>query len=225
MSIDGEEGDLMKSALILVAHADDETLGAGGIIQVLRKRQWDVRVVIVSDGCLTVRGVVEDNRPDAVKACSLLGVGEPTFLGFPDQRFDTFAIADLANAAMELHLEPDLLVTHADTDLNLDHRIVGEVAKIVGRPKKKPISILGCEIPNTTFWNGQPFQANYYVDISAEIDQKIEAFAQYSNELQDYPHPWSRDGLRLLSQYHGMQAGQTFSEAFRVVRAYDGLLP
>jgi len=216
----------MRKAIILVAHADDETLGAGGLIQKLLKAKWDVNVVIMSDGRLTVRGVVEDNRADALIACKRLQLTkDPIFLGFADQKFDTYPMADLANAVLELRLEPDLIVTHVDSDLNLDHRLVCEVAKIVGRPKRKPIAIIGSEIPNTSFWNGHVFPANYYVDITVEIEGKIEAFAAYRNELQPFPHPWSREGLRLLSQYHGMQCGCPNAEAFSIIRGHSELLP
>lgn len=213
------------AGLVLVAHADDETLGCGGTIPRLLRSGWRVDVVILSDGIIRTRDQVQDNRGDAAAACAVLGLGAPTFLGFEDQKFDAVPIADLANAVAGLGLEPDLILTHAETDLNFDHRITCQVAKIVGRPKRKPIAILGCEIPNTTFWNGVPFAANYYVDISADLDTKIEAFARYSNELQPYPHPWSREGLRLLAQYHGMQAGLPFAEAFVVIRGYEGRMP
>jgi LmbE family N-acetylglucosaminyl deacetylase len=216
----------MRKAMVLVAHADDETLGAGGLIQKLLAAQWDVDVVIMSDGTLTVRGVVEDNRADAVIACKQLGLEKgPKFLGFADQKFDTYPMADLANAVLGLRLDPDLIITHVDTDLNLDHRLVCDVAKIVGRPKRKPIAIIGAEIPNTSFWNGHVFPANYYVDISLEIETKIEAFSAYHNELQSFPHPWSREGLKLLSQYHGMQCGCRHAEAFHIIRGHSGFLP
>ncbi len=208
-----------------MSHADDETLGAGGTIQKLVKRGWDVNVVILSTGTLDTRSSVQDNRPGAIAACKLLGVAELKLLGFPDQKFDTIPIADLANSVLRLGYQPDLIITHTETDLNLDHKLTSQVAKIVGRPKKKPISILGCEVPNTSFWNGQAFPANFYVDITEEIAKKIDAFALYENELQPYPHPWSKKGLRLLAEYHGMQCGFAYAEAFAIVRAYEGRLP
>jgi len=208
-----------------MSHADDETLGAGGTIQKLVKRGWDVNVAILSTGTLDTRSSVQDNRPGAIAACKLLGVADLKLLGFPDQKFDTIPIADLANSVLRLGYQPDLIITHTETDLNLDHKLTSQVAKIVGRPKKKPISILGCEVPNTSFWNGQPFPANFYVDITEEIAKKIDAFALYENELQPYPHPWSKKGLRLLAEYHGMQCGFAYAEAFAIVRAYEGRLP
>jgi LmbE family N-acetylglucosaminyl deacetylase len=215
----------MKKALVLVAHADDESLGAGGLIPKLVKADWEVSVVFFSDGILKVRNEMQDNRNDACTACKILGVGEPTFLGYEDQKFDKYPIAEMANAVASLDFEPDLIITHVETDLNLDHRLVLDVAKIIGRPKKKPISILGCEIPNTSFWNAKPFLANYYVDITKELEIKINAFSQYKNELMNYPHPWSKKALRLLSEYHGMQSGYKYAEAYQLIRGYANLLP
>ena len=215
-----------RQALVLVAHADDETLGCGGTIAKLaRQGGWEVRVAILGDGVVRTRGLEQDNRGDAAAACGVLGVPAPDFLGFPDQKFDAVPMADLANAVGTLGVAPDLILTHAETDLNRDHRLTLEVAKIIGRPRVKPVSILGCEIPNTTFWNGGQFPANYFVDISAELDTKVDAFTRYTNEVQPYPHPWSPQGLRLLAQYHGMQCGFAYAEAFTVVRAYEGRLP
>lgn len=213
-----------KLALILVAHADDETLGAGGTIIKLIEKGWIVNVVVLSDGKLTVRGKEQDNSKDFKSACKILGVNKFSLLNFKDQKFDMVPIADLANAVNDLNIQPDLIITHHETDLNNDHVLTNQVAKIIGRPKTKPISILGCEIPNTSFWNGKTFMPNYYVDISEHINKKIEAFSKYRNEIQDYPHPWSKKGLKLLAEYHGMQSGFKYAEAFYIVRGYENRL-
>lgn len=210
----------MQKVLALMAHADDESLGAGGYLPLLIARGCAVTVVYVADGIVTARGL-QDNRADAERACKILGVSDLHFLGYKDQRFDTYAVADIAGSVMELKLEPDLIISHCDQDLNLDHRIVAEVARIVGRPKVKPVDILGCEVPNTSAWNSRPFPADYYVDITETIDTKIEAFSCYRNELQEFPHPWSKKGLRVLAEFRGMEAGCSYAEAFQVVRIFD----
>jgi len=213
----------MKQVLVLVAHADDETLGAGGYLPLLLERGHGVSVVVVSNGTFSFRGEVQNNREDAIKACKVLGVPAPCFLDFDDQKFDTYAIADIANAVASLDLKPDMVITHVASDLNKDHRIISEVAKIIGRPREKPVSIIGCEIPNTSSWNAIPFHANYYVDISSTIDKKIEAFSQYRHELQEFPHPWSPEGLRYLARVRGMEYGCQYAEAFHVIRMFDNL--
>lgn len=214
----------MKEALILVAHADDETLGAGGTISKLVESDWIVSVVILSDTKTYGRAGVE-NRSGAEAACEILGVHELQFLDIPDQKFDSVPMAELANSVAQLKLTPDLIITNSSADLNLDHRLVCDVAKIIGRPRQKPVSLLECEIPNTSFWNGTPFPANFYVDISDHIDRKIEAFKQYKHEISKFPDPWSERGLRLLAEYHGMQSGIRYAEAFTVIRGYEGRLP
>lgn len=214
----------MREALILVAHADDETLGVGGTIPTLVQQDWKVTVVIISD---TYRfgGQGIANASGAEAACQMLGVHELIVLDVPDQQFDALTMAELSQKVADLKLEPDLIITNSATDLNLDHRLTQDVAKIIGRPRNQPISILACEIPNTSFWNGVPFPANFFVDITDTLDLKIAAFRKYENEIQEFPHPWSDEGLRLLAQYHGMQCGMQYAEAFHVIRGYPGRLP
>ena len=213
----------MKHAMALVAHADDETLGAGGTIAKLQHDGWHLSVVIVSDAHRYTDQ--RENRSDAQRACDILGVHDLHFLGIPDQKFDSVPMAEIVDAALRLKLEPDLIITHADSDLNLDHRWTAEVARVVGRPRSRPISILACEIPNSSFWNGASFAADYFVDIGEQLDTKIEAFSQYGNEMRSFPDAWSPEGLRLLAQFRGMQCGLLFAEAFHLIRGYEGLLP
>ena len=66
-------------ALVLVAHADDETLGVGGTIFKLIEKGWIVNVVALSDGRLTVRGKKQDNRKSFSNACKFLGVKKFSF--------------------------------------------------------------------------------------------------------------------------------------------------
>lgn len=215
-----------KLALILVAHADDEALGCGGTIPRLLQAGWSVRVVIASCGVVEDGKARRDNRKPARRACAVLGVTTPpTFLGFPDQRFETTPLSNIADAVLRLELKPDLVITHVDTDLNSDHRIVCEVAKLVARPHKGPVSLLGCEIPGATSWNGQAFSANYYVNVTEFVERKVRAFECYRNEVHGFPHPWSRDGILLLAKYHGMQCGYPYAEAFRLTRGYSEGVP
>ncbi len=212
-----------KSALILVAHADDETLAAGGTICKLVEEGWIVDVVILSD---TVRfgGAGLSNRSAAEEACDILGVHNLTILDVPDQVFDTIAMAELTQKVVALKLEPDLIITNSDQDLNKDHRLTCEDVKINGRSIIKLVYIISGEIPNTAFWNGNQFSSNFYVDISPHIETKIQAFKHYVHEIRTFPHPWSEEGLRLLAQFRGMECGLPFAEAFTLIRGYAGIL-
>ena len=205
--------------LLLLAHADDESLGAGGFVQKLLAQGHKVQLLIVSDGVVAMRNDDSDNRFALRKACTLLGITDWQCLDFPDQRFDTFPIAEIANRASSLVKAPDLIITHAETDLNRDHRIVAEVARIIGRPRGRAVSILACEIPSVSRWNGQEFAPNFYVSLTeAQLARKIQAFGVYQNEVRTFPDPYSAEGLRNLARFRGQESGSMAAEAFRVVR-------
>ena len=214
----------MKNILLLLAHADDECLGCGGYVQKLVADGHQVRLVVVSDGVVAMRktGSTDsddvDNRSALAVACGILGIADFMQLGFKDQQFEQYPIAEIANAAHQAANNPDLIITHSEKDLNNDHRIVNMVAKIVGRPRTKPISVLTCEIPSVATWNGTPFQPNFYVNIAKEIAGKIAAFAAYTHENKTFPDPFSAEGLRVLAQMRGMESGYAFAEAFEVLR-------
>jgi LmbE family N-acetylglucosaminyl deacetylase len=97
-----------QKALVLVAHADDETLGAGGMISKLQTQGWIVDVVALSSGVLDVRGEIEDNSGDFKRVCEFFAVNSATLLGYPDQKFDQVPVADLANSVFNLKLNPDI---------------------------------------------------------------------------------------------------------------------
>lgn len=204
--------------LIFAAHADDETLGAGGLIPKLIRAGHAVSVILASDGHIKARAAGIHNLSHFEKACELYGINAIAYLGLEDQYFDKYPIAEIANAAMKAADSPDLIISHTDTDLNKDHRIISDVAKIIGRPKKKPVSILGMEIANTTAWNGKVFVPHFYVDITDTIDIKKKAFSFYENEQNQFPYPYSLEGISVLAQYRGMEAGYQYAEAFQVMR-------
>jgi LmbE family N-acetylglucosaminyl deacetylase len=206
---------------ILIAHADDETLGVGGLIPKLIKAGHKVQVVLASDGHIKAREQGIHNTEAFKKACAFFGITDIQYMELEDQYFDKHPIADLANRAMKCVNAPDLIITHTDSDLNKDHRIINEVAKIIGRPKTKPVSILGMEIGNTSRWNGHSFNAQLYVDITDTIALKQQAFAFYENEIRAFPYPYSGKGIEVLAQFRGMESGCQYAEAYEVIRLHN----
>lgn len=83
-----------NSALIVAPHPDDETLGCGGAIALLRKLNISVKVLVVSDGTQSHPNSIaypssalkKLRESESLAALAILGV-EPeavTFLGLPD---------------------------------------------------------------------------------------------------------------------------------------------
>ena len=210
--------------LLILAHADDETLGAGGAIKKWTSQGHSVRLIIVSDGIVAMRDADSDNRFALDQACEILGIEEKITLDFKDQQFETYPIAEIANRVSQHLGNPDLIITHSEKDLNQDHRIVNEVVKIVARPRGKQISILACEIPFVAAWNGESFQPQFFVDISDQLETKMKAFECYQNEIREFPDPYSSEGLKTLARYRGMEAGYEAAEGFEVIRMFENIL-
>lgn len=208
--------------LVFVAHADDETIGCGGYIPILAERGLDVTVVIASCGRFARSDREVDNRPDAVEACRVLGVGDVRFLDLDDQRFEQYATREIVGRLEGLGLEPGLILTHCGRDLNRDHRIVHEIALIYARPLTRRIRVLGCEIVNGSEFAGDAFRPNYYVDITKTLETKKRAFACYGNEARPFPHPYSVRGIEVKAEARGMESGCPKAEAYKVIRWFDG---
>jgi len=56
------------------------------------------------------------------------------------------------------------------------------------------------------------------VDISETLDKKIEAVKQYTNEINDYPHPRSLEAVKNRAGYWGSKIGKNYAESFVVFR-------
>lgn len=209
--------------LFLFAHADDETLGAGGLAMKMREKGAYLQLRIVSNGVVGMRSQPSDNRSSLKEACKILKINDVKSLGFEDQKFELYPMAEIANAVSQVIDPPDIIITHSANDLNQDHQIVHQVAKIIARPRGKQVGLLGAEIPCVTTWNAQAFKPQLYVDIHPYLEQKLEAFGCYNHELRDFPDPYSLEGLRTLSRFRGMESGYQAAEAFEVIRWFEGM--
>jgi LmbE family N-acetylglucosaminyl deacetylase len=216
-----DEQTMNKDVLVLVAHADDETLGCGCYIATLAERGFSVRVVIASSARFSRGDQQVDNRPCALEACRLLGVQQVDFLELEDQRFEGYGTREIVDRLDSLELSPGLILTHSAEDLNRDHRVIHEIALLYARPMVKRIRLLGCEIPNGAQYYGKAFHPNYFVDASEKIELKKKAFACYTGEVRAFPHPYSLEGIEATARFRGMEVGLPFAEAFQVLRWFD----
>src|SRR4051812_8453262 len=72
--------------LVVAAHPDDETLGAGGTMAWHAARGDHVYVCILTDGASSRHQYVELQADCARRACDTLGVKQVVLVGLPDQR-------------------------------------------------------------------------------------------------------------------------------------------
>jgi len=222
----------MKNILIIATHPDDEILGCGGTTARLKKEGYKITTLILGEGISSrddVRDVKKRERDilelkeKAKRANAILGVKEVFFHDFPDNRFDTVPFLDIVKVIEKIKnkIKPDIIFTHYEKDLNIDHQITYKAVITVTRPIKGETvkEIYSFEIPSSTEWNYPlSFSPNVFYDISETIDSKLRALEEYKTELREYPHPRSLEGVKLIAKNWGMKVGLEYVESYKVVR-------
>ncbi len=216
-------------SLVVVAHPDDEVLGAGGTIYQLTQSGYAVTVCILSGevDARNNRPTVEQLADDVRSSSAILGVCDVINGHFPNIEFNMVPHLELVKFIEKVIVKtkPDVVFTHHPGDLNNDHLHTSLACQAAVRlfqrnPKVAPIKeLLFMEIPSATDWSLNravgTFNPNTFIEVGKiGVDKKIEALSQYRGVMRDYPHPRSTEALVGLAAYRGGQAGMVYAEAF-----------
>lgn len=222
----------MEKVLLVVAHPDDEVLGCGATLARLTKEGYETYTLILGEGITSrdkSRNTKKRNKEilalkeQAKKANKILGVKEVFFSDFPDNRFDTVPLLDIIKVIEEIKnkVKPDIIFTHCEKDLNIDHQITYKALLTATRPVREETvkEIYSFEIPSSTEWSYPLiFSPNVFFDVTGTIDLKLEALKAYKSEIRNFPHPRSEEFIRLNSKLWGVKAGLPNAEIFQSIR-------
>lgn len=212
--------ELPKSARVLIfaPHADDETLGCGGTIALLRKRGCEVRVIVVTDGArgdpekLFSGNITALRDKEICQAMSLAEVYNIEHLNFPDGGFDAGTVAagrELAHVYNEF--EPDWVLVPSPYESHRDH--LGVCFHVLNHwaSQGTKVRLLCYEV-----WGG--LTANQLVDITPVMETKRKMIRAYQIPLSylDY-----EEAIMGLARYRGLVLSQAneprYAEAFMEV--------
>lgn len=220
----------MERLLVVVAHGDDETLGAGGTIARLAEEGAEIGLCVLTDddGSRSPSGAGVTNRVSSIEAAaSILGIKRVQVHGFGDNRLDTVGHLEL-NRVVEREVRafsPDTLLTTSMADLSVDHQLVSRAARIAGRPGRSGVRTILCMEVRSATDCGEASGASpgfrptsWHGLDERHLERKIEALRAYGKELEDWPSPRSERGVRALAEYRGSQVAVGLAEAFETVR-------
>lgn len=221
-----------KKILIIVAHPDDEVLGCFGTVSKLIKQGYEAYTLILGEGKTSRDDFRQlEKRKDELKtlnteiqnANDIIGIKKVFVKSFPDNRFDSVDLLDIVKVVSNIKelVKPDIIFTHYENDLNIDHQITYKAVVTASRPllNETVKEIYSFEILSSTEWNYPlSFLPDTYFDIEKTIDLKIRAMNEYKSELCAFPHPRSIEGIRLNAKYQGMRVGRKNVECFKSIR-------
>ena len=223
---------MSKKILIVVAHPDDEVLGCFGTVARFINEGYEAYTLILGEGKTSrdEKRILSDKQ-DEIKvlnieiknANDLIGIKKVFIENFPDNRFDSVDLLDIIKVISKVkdEIQPDIIFTHYENDLNIDHQITYKAVITATRPMENESvkEIYSFEILSSTEWNYPlSFTPDIFFDISDTLNLKIDSMKKYASELCKYPHPRSLDGIELNAKYQGMRVGKKYVEAFKTVR-------
>ena len=213
--------------LIVVAHPDDEVLGAGATMHKLIKAGNNVAVAIMVSQAAARKDLSSSLSEDEREALSVVGVKKVYHADFPNIQMNTTPHLQLVQFIESCISDwsADAIITHHPSDTNNDHvqtsYAVQAACRLFQRRDDIPAlkELLYMEVPSSTEWSfdtsSNRFSPNYFVEIGEEgVKIKIKALSAYKGVMRPYPHPRSNEALKGLAAYRGVQAGCNYAEAF-----------
>ena len=205
--------------LIIAAHPDDECIGMGATIKKLSSKN-KIHLCVVSEGAsaqYTEKKMITERRNACKKSAKILGISDYTFLNFPDMKLDSIPHLEINKELEKIirKINPKIVYTTPNHDINKDHQKVFESTLVVTRPQSSNVKhVLSYEFPGK---KSLPYIPDVYEDISKYYEFKIKAFKMYKSEIEKFPHPRSLQSIENMAIMRGIESGLMKAEAFNLV--------
>lgn len=215
--------------LLVIAHPDDEALGAGASIYKLAKQGHNIDICIMCGqvNARNLRPGDNDLLNDMHKCFKMLGINRVITGNFPNIKMNTVSHLELVQfieSAIK-KTNAQVIITHHPADLNNDHvqtSLACQAAiRLFQRNPDSPafLELLFMETLSSTEWNvntsAADFRPNTYIEIGPEaLRKKIDALSCYRDVMRPFPHPRSTEAITGLAAYRGAQSGCNYAEAF-----------
>jgi bacillithiol biosynthesis deacetylase BshB1 len=210
----------MASIVVVGPHPDDQELGMGGAIARLARQGHTVHLIDMTNGEPTPIGSVEIRAREAAEAAQVLGVTR-SLLGLKNREVTHNIESRHKLAALYRVHRPNVIFVPYPIDAHPDHVAVTRIAEDARFDAK----LSKTDIPGEPWYPKRiiyyfcthlrmSFQPTFCIDISAEIEQKLESIARYksqftSNAAGDVPAQ-----VKVLNGYFATRIGTAYAEPF-----------
>jgi len=222
----------MKNVIVISAHPDDETLGVGGTMLKHVANGDNVYWLIITKvfeehGFTKER--VESRQQEIEKVEKLFGITKTFSLYYPTMSLSSSSLLTMVPeiSAIFSEVKPEVIYSLNRSDAHSDHRIIFDATmactKSFRYPFIKKVLMYEC-ISETEFSPAlaeNVFLPNYYVDITAYIEKKLEIMEVFESEIAEHPFPRSLANIKALAHFRGASVGVKYAEAFQLLKFID----
>ncbi|MBQ7036213.1 MAG: PIG-L family deacetylase [Clostridia bacterium] len=215
------------NVLAIGCHPDDIEISCCGTLAKCVKRGDKVTVCHVANGNMGHEIIKPDElriiRANEAKSAGKLAGIEVVTLDIGDL-LPNGSDKEQRDKMIELirKCQPDFIITHSPTDYMPDHREVSKLVFDASFAASVPQYGTGGKaavVPVYYMDNlaGMNFNPTEYVDITDEIELKIEMLECHESQLKwmrDHDHIDFADFVRTCSKFRGLQCGVDYAEAF-----------
>ena len=213
----------MKRIMAIGAHPDDIEFGCGGTL-IKHKSNGDFIVYVCMTNTVSTDGVTgeilrtaEQNQQEVLNAAKILKCDKVEFLPFTDLKvpFSFESVSKLESLIKKYNI--DTIYTHWAGDANQDH--ISTFKTTMAAARYVPNVYCYEQIPVPRMSENQ-MGINYYVNITKEFNDKIEASLCHNSQIVKYKsHGFDvEENLTTLAKFRGIQADYMYAEAFQVIK-------
>jgi LmbE family N-acetylglucosaminyl deacetylase len=217
--------------MVITAHPDDAEFGAAGTVAAWIREGKQVVYVVCTDGDkgtsdrnLTPQALIGIRHREQRAACKVLGVDELVFLGYGDQTLE-----DTPEFRKDLVRQIRIYRPHTVITLDpyrrylwhRDHRICGQVVMDavfpfardhMAYPDFMKEGLEPHKVAQLLFFGAEDI--NYYSDIEATFDQKLEALTCHASQIRDLGNgdlrTWLESRCRMLAKGSQYKLAEAF---------------
>ena len=177
--------------LAVVAHPDDAELLCGGSLLQSRDRGERTGVLDLTRGEMGSQGSAEKRAEEAERAAEILGLAVRRNAGLPDAHLQNTHEARRVVAQHLRELQPRVVITHWLQGRHPDHRATAELvydASYLAGLKNYPAPgapFRPFKVVHALSFREEPRKATFVVDITEQMERKLEAIAAYGSQFTD----------------------------------------
>jgi N-acetylglucosamine malate deacetylase 1 len=210
----------MADLLAIMAHPDDAELLCGGVLLRAADLGQTTAIIDLTGGELGSSGTVDRRRIESGAAARILGLSERLTAGLPDGALENTPQARNVVAGLIRKLRPKTVILHWPEGRHPDHRVASQLgwdACFVAGLSRAPVDGEPWRPPKVIYclsYREEPVQPSFVVDITEQIDRKIEAIRAYASQF---------DGRTALGDVYGGGEREIY-EQVRLHAAHYGSL-